>query len=70
MVLLEQKGDFKIVQVGGSATNTNSGISRISSFNSHDWFGGIISSNKKRRQTLTLTLDFGIDARTSKGIPC
>ena len=50
----------------GSATNNTTGISRISSFNSHDWYGGIVSLNKKLNQTLTL--DFGIDARTYKGI--
>jgi outer membrane cobalamin receptor len=42
------------------------GISRISSFNSHDWYGGIVSLNKKLSQTLTL--DFGLDARTYSGI--
>ena len=46
--------------------NTTSGISQISSFNSHDWYGGIISLNKKLSKTLSL--DFGIDARTYKGI--
>jgi outer membrane cobalamin receptor len=52
----------------GTATvlNNNSGISRTSSFNSHDWYGGIISLNKKLSQTFTL--DFGLDARTYTGI--
>ncbi|WP_188049096.1 TonB-dependent receptor domain-containing protein [Flavobacterium sp. GP15] len=52
----------------GSATvlNNTSGISQVSSFNSHDWYGGIVSLNKKL--TDALTLDFGIDARTYKGI--
>lgn len=52
----------------GTATviNNTSGISRVSSFNSHDWYGGIVSLNKKLTQTLTL--DFGIDARTYKGM--
>jgi len=53
----------------GKATNVSAdnatGISRISSFNSHDWYGGIISLNKKLTQTLTL--DFGVDARTYVG---
>lgn len=46
--------------------NNTSGISQVSSFNSHNWYGGIISLNKKLSQTLTL--DFGVDLRTYKGI--
>jgi hypothetical protein len=51
----------------GAATviNNTSGISRVSSFNSHDWYGGIVSLNKKLTQTFTL--DFGLDARTYVG---
>lgn len=49
-----------------SATTTStSGISQTSSINSHDWFGGVINLNKKLSETLTL--DFGIDARTYRG---
>ncbi|SHF79394.1 TonB-dependent Receptor Plug Domain [Flavobacterium fluvii] len=48
------------------STNINTaGISQTSSINSHDWFGGVINLNKKLSQTLTL--DFGLDARTYKG---
>jgi outer membrane receptor protein involved in Fe transport len=52
----------------GSATviNNTSGISRISSFNSHDWYGGVVTLNKKIGKTLSF--DFGIDARTYTGI--
>jgi len=50
----------------GSASNNATGFSRISSFNSHDWYGGIVSLNKKLGNFLTL--DLGIDARTYKGI--
>ncbi|MBP6757670.1 MAG: TonB-dependent receptor [Flavobacterium sp.] len=50
----------------GSTTNNATGFSRTSSFNSHDWYGGIVSLNKKLSQTLTL--DFGLDARTYTGI--
>jgi hypothetical protein len=46
--------------------NNTSGISRVSSFNSHDWYGGIVDLNKKL--TSTLTLDLGVDARMYKGI--
>jgi CarboxypepD_reg-like domain/TonB dependent receptor/TonB-dependent Receptor Plug Domain len=60
-------------QVGGqfenslsTVANTTNGISRISSFNSHDWYGGIIDLNKKIGSHLTV--DFGIDARTYTGI--
>lgn len=49
---------------GGASTGT-SGISQTSSINSHDWFGGVINLNKKL--TNTLTLDFGLDARTYTG---
>ncbi|QGK76497.1 TonB-dependent receptor [Flavobacterium sp. SLB02] len=45
--------------------NTTSGISQTSSINSHDWFGAVINLNKKLSNTLTL--DFGIDARTYTG---
>lgn len=45
--------------------NTTSGITQTSSINSHDWFGGVINLNKKL--TNTLTLDFGLDARTYTG---
>lgn len=49
----------------GSSAST-SGISRINSYNSHDWYGAVIDLNKKLGENLTL--DFGIDARTYKGI--
>ncbi|TDD99816.1 TonB-dependent receptor [Flavobacterium cellulosilyticum] len=49
----------------GSAAVTTTGFSRTSSINSHDWYGGIVSLNKKLSNTLVL--DFGIDARTYKG---
>jgi hypothetical protein len=49
-----------------SSSTASSGISQVSSFNSHDWYGGIVSLNKKLSKTLSL--DFGIDARTYKGI--
>jgi hypothetical protein len=58
-------------QVGGLYQNTTSssgnsaGISQVSSINSHDWFGAVINLNKKLSETLTL--DFGIDARTYTG---
>lgn len=45
--------------------NNNSGISRTSSINSHDWYGGIVSLNKKLSKSFVL--DFGLDARTYKG---
>ncbi|MBX9806697.1 MAG: TonB-dependent receptor [Flavobacteriaceae bacterium] len=48
----------------GTSTST-SGISQTSSINSHDWYGGVINLNKKLSETLSL--DFGVDARTYKG---
>ena len=51
----------------GTATviNNTSGFSRTSSINSHDWYGGIVSLNKKLSKSFVL--DFGLDARTYKG---
>lgn len=49
----------------GTATNTTTGFSRTSSINSHDWYGGIVSLNKKLSKSFVL--DFGLDARTYKG---
>ena len=46
--------------------NGTNGISKISSINSHNWYGGIANLNTKL--TDKLTLDFGIDARTYRGI--
>lgn len=42
------------------------GISKISSINSHNWYGGVINLNKKINTKMTV--DFGIDARTYRGI--
>ncbi|WP_264566244.1 TonB-dependent receptor [Flavobacterium sp. N3904] len=49
----------------GSSPST-SGISRISSFNSHDWYGGVIDLNKKFSKNLTF--DIGLDLRTYTGM--
>jgi outer membrane cobalamin receptor len=49
-----------------AATASFTGISRISSVNSHDWYGGVVNFNKKFTQNLTW--DLGIDARTYTGI--
>ncbi|MFD0701390.1 TonB-dependent receptor [Myroides pelagicus] len=45
--------------------NGYSGITKINSVNSHNWYGTILNLNKKL--TENLTLDFGVDARTYKG---
>lgn len=49
-----------------TATDLTNGISKIASTNSHDWYGGVASLNTKL--TNVLTLDFGVDLRTYKGI--
>jgi hypothetical protein len=49
-----------------TSNNATNGISKISSINSHNWYGGVINLNKKLSNNLTL--DFGIDARTYRGI--
>jgi len=46
--------------------NSTSGISQISSINSHDWYGGVVNFNKKF--TENFTWDIGLDARTYVGI--
>jgi hypothetical protein len=50
----------------GTTNNTANGISRVSSFNSHDWYGGILNLNKKLGSNITI--DLGVDARTYTGI--
>jgi outer membrane receptor protein involved in Fe transport len=59
-------GQFQNTSSSGSSTTSTAGISRISSFNSHDWYGGVVTLNKKIGKTLSF--DFGLDARTYKGI--
>ena len=46
--------------------NTQAGISKISSINSHNWYGGVVNLNTKL--TDRFTLDFGVDTRTYRGI--
>lgn len=46
--------------------NSTSGISQISSINSHNWYGAVINFNKKFTQNITW--DLGLDARTYTGI--
>jgi hypothetical protein len=73
------KDDGQYLNVSNVGTTTNSagvtspnanyyktGISRINSYNSPDWYGAVINLNKKLGKEFTL--DFGIDARTYKGI--
>ena len=59
-------GQFQNSSSTGSTSTSTAGISRISSFNSHDWYGGVVSLNKKIGKTLTF--DLGVDARTYTGI--
>ena len=50
---------------GEYITNRSTGFTRRSSVNSHDWYGAVINLNTKLNETLTL--DFGVDARTYIG---
>jgi len=59
-------GAFQNSSSSGSTTNLASGISKISSINSHNWYGGVIDLNKKLSKNLVL--DFGVDVRTYTGI--
>ncbi len=54
------------INYSSTATDLTNGISKIASTNSHDWYGGVASLNTKL--TNELTLDFGVDLRTYKGI--
>lgn len=49
-----------------TSNNATNGISKISSINSHNWYGGVANLNTKL--TDKLTLDFGVDLRTYRGI--
>ncbi len=49
-----------------TTNNLSNGISKISSINSHNWYGGVANLNTKL--TDQLTLDFGVDVRTYRGI--
>ena len=56
--------------VGGQFVNTagseaTNGVSKIAGINSHDWYGGIVNLDKKLNN---LSLNFGLDLRTFKGI--
>jgi len=59
-------GEFINSTSSGSFTDASTGFSKIASTNSHNWYGGVASLNTKL--TKELTLDFGIDMRTYKGI--
>lgn len=48
-----------------SSSGLGSGISKVASVNSHDWYGGVTSLNKKIGN---FTFDLGADLRTYKGI--
>lgn len=53
--------------IGGKGKyGSDNGISQRSSINSHNWFGAI--SNFNTELTENLTLDFGVDLRTYKGL--
>jgi len=49
-----------------TSNNTSNGISQIASVNSHNWYGGVMNLNKRLNEKLVL--DFGVDARTYRGI--
>lgn len=54
------------VNTSSSTASPANGISKIASVNSHDWYGGVMSLNKKFSKSLTF--DIGVDLRTYKGI--
>ncbi len=59
-------GPSNLVPTGGQYISSRStGFTRRASINSHDWYGGVMNLNTKLSKTLTL--DFGLDARTYTG---
>jgi outer membrane cobalamin receptor len=50
---------------GDFVTNRSTGFTRRASINSHDWYGAVVNLNTKLSESLTL--DFGVDARTYVG---
>ncbi|WP_396165379.1 TonB-dependent receptor [Flavobacterium sp.] len=56
----------KYISSTATANNLTNGISKISSINSHNWYGGVASLNTKINDKLVL--DFGVDLRTYRGI--
>ncbi|MES2813162.1 MAG: TonB-dependent receptor [Bacteroidota bacterium] len=62
---LESNSYTGFTNSASTSNNTTNGISKISSVNSHDWYGGIVNLNKKLNDKFTL--DFGLDARTYRG---
>ncbi|WP_306351460.1 TonB-dependent receptor [Flavobacterium sp. '19STA2R22 D10 B1'] len=62
----QTNGQFVNSSSGGSDTDFRNGISKIASVNSHDWYGSVMTLNKKINENLTL--DFGVDLRTYKGM--
>jgi hypothetical protein len=59
-------GQFQNSSATGSLTNSTTGISQISSVNSHNWYGAIVNFNKKFSDHLTW--DLGVDVRGYKGL--
>ena len=59
-------GAYQNSSSSGTTTSLSSGISKISSINSHNWYGGVIDLNKKLSDKLVI--DFGIDVRAYRGI--
>ena len=51
---------------GNINDRSNNGLTRRASMNSHNWFGTVINFNTELSETLTL--DFGVDLRSYKGI--
>jgi hypothetical protein len=59
-------GAFINSNATGSFSDRSTGISKIASTNSHNWYGAVANLNSKL--TKELTLDFGFDMRAYKGI--
>ncbi len=59
-------GQFLNSNATGSFSDRSTGISKIASTNSHNWYGAVVNLNTKINNEFTL--DFGVDMRTYKGI--
>ncbi|WP_428223550.1 TonB-dependent receptor [Flavobacterium sp.] len=62
-----QKTDGLFVNDNSTSSTANnfSGISKVNSFNSHDWYGGLVNLS---RQLGNFAIDLGVDARYYQGM--
>ncbi|MFK7059757.1 TonB-dependent receptor [Flavobacterium oreochromis] len=65
-VYTRQKVNGYFMNDASTTSNHTSGISKVLSFNSHDWYGALVNVNKKISKNLAV--DLGFDGRYYQGI--